>query len=145
MLQSLNTHRVNANCAVSSSISNMHLTNSQSSKRVKRFLPRKSKKIGVEVLAPYHAFFWQRIVGHLIACKRPRRGSAPGADLHHPSARIMRRLGCSHSFLGASTKVPVDDLSRCSATPRCLLERPQVASSLKLTLTYQRFLYLMLS
>jgi len=40
MLQSLNTHSVNASCSVPWSMSSVHLTNSQSSKRVKTLLPR---------------------------------------------------------------------------------------------------------
>src|SRR3984893_16729265 len=43
ILQSLNTQPVNANCSVPWSISSVHFTNSQSSKRVKMLLPRKSK------------------------------------------------------------------------------------------------------
>src|SRR6266478_2975293 len=42
MLQSLNTHLVNANCSVPWSISSVHFTNSQRSKRVKVILLRKS-------------------------------------------------------------------------------------------------------
>src|SRR6266404_3230916 len=42
MLQSLNTHLVNANCSVPWSMSSVHFTNSQRSKRVNVILPRKS-------------------------------------------------------------------------------------------------------
>src|SRR5258705_1092016 len=41
MLQSLNTHLVNASCSVPWSMSSVHFTNSQRSKRVNGILPRK--------------------------------------------------------------------------------------------------------
>src|SRR5258706_2526756 len=41
MLQSLNTHLVNASCSVPWSMSSVHFTNSQRSKRVNDILPRK--------------------------------------------------------------------------------------------------------